>query len=861
MYDWLSDALEGSATVVTANRRLARVLQAHFVRQQLAAGNTAWRTPAVQAWQDWLVQMLRASPRQESLPTLINPHQSRLLWERCLLKELPDSSTGIAGLVRLARDAWQRLADWQLSIHDVARSAQNDDQRLFASVAGRYLGILEREYWVDDAGVAKLVLSEVSSGHAATSHRVTFAGFDRERPVVAALRETLDRNGCKVGAVPPTGFETRVELQRFDSVEAEMRAAGAWARQQLVAQPGRSVAIVASDLDQQADAKTRLVREGLVPGWQYASTDMRQAVNVSYGRKLSEFPAVAIALLALEWLTRDLPSTDIGQLLRSPLIGGTEQGGRSRLELELRNSPDRRWSPSLLSAALRGKDAGAPDWFSLVATLTGLRRTMPHTASPAAWAVYIDETLERLGWPGPGTLDSRDFQLVNRWRELLNDLARLDLVSPVMSLASALRRLELMAGDTVFQPEATPDSVQLLGPLEGSGAEFDALWISGLTAARWPPAGNPSPLLSRQLQREHGMPDAAPSDTIAYATGLLRHLGASAPVVVLSYPATEDDAEQTPSALIEALRPTSKPAVPDPGWHAASLTLSRQTVAADDPVPAITSDERVAGGASTIQLQLQEPIAAFITGRLGVRSLQPQATGIPALLRGNIVHDALYSLYSDLPSRSDVAAWDEDALASRVSSALKHAVGRHARSADDVLSELLSLERERMAPLLHRFVEVDARRDEFAAIAAIEHEVEFESGSLRLKLRVDRIDRMTDGKVAIIDYKTGARKKFLYPDGEPREIQLVAYAFAIEEPVAGLALANIDSREVVFDGAGRGYGDAADWDETLTAWMQQVVVACEDLSMGDVRIVAAQGVAEARPLNLLSRYSELRRDA
>ena len=171
-----------------------------------------------------------------------------------------------------------------------------------------------------------------------------------------------------------------------------------------------------------------------------------------------------------------------------------------------RQLPDRRWSPALFSAAFRGGggDDDAAEWLTTVALLTKARRALRKTASPAEWAVYIDQTLSACGWPGHGALSSEAFQLVNRWRDLLNDLARLDLVSPAMSLTTAIQRVALMANETVFQPEAQGGVVQLMGPLEASGAEFDALWISGLTAANWPPPGNPSPLLSRRLQRDHG---------------------------------------------------------------------------------------------------------------------------------------------------------------------------------------------------------------------------------------------------------------------------------------------------------------------------------------------------------------------
>ena len=861
MYQWLTDALHGPSTVITANRRLARVLREEFAEQQVAAGKVAWRSPAIYSWQDFLDILLSEAKDPATLPTRINENQSELLWERCLRKEIGEGITGVTGLVRLSRDTWQRLADWCVTIRDVARSAASRDQRLFAAAAGRYAGILERENWVDDAGLGALV-DELIRADRATGHgRVTLAGFDRDRPIVSRVLAALADKGCDLKSAPVPRMAESMVLQCFEAPDAEMRAAGAWARQQLEENPDKTIAIVAGNLDKEAEQKTHLVREGLVPGWQYAPSSVAHAVNVSYGRKLGDYPAVSVALLLLRWLVRDLSAGDIGHLLRTPLLACAPTAGRSALELKLRQLPDRKWSPGMLSAALRGRsdDAGVADWLRLVASITKRRRELPKKASPAAWALYVDEMLKTCRWPGEDVLSSFDFQLVNRWRELLNDLARLDLVSPAMSCEAAVHRLELMAAGAVFQPESEGKAVQLIGPLEASGAEFDAVWISGLTAANWPPPGNPSPLVARGLQRQLGMPDADPSDTLAYAQRLLMRLGSAADSVVCSYPLTEDDAEQAPSGLLLALGAKSGPARPDPGWHAAALSKAADTIIVEESVPGIVPGELVSGGAGTVQRQMTDPIAAFIVGRLGVRRLQAQAVGLPAALRGNIIHDALHQLYIDTPTRGDIGSWSDDELDGRIATALDAAFARHERNTDVALMELFKLERHRVGELMRVFVTVDRAREEFS-VAAVENEVSFAEADVRLKLRVDRIDRMPDDSLVILDYKTGAKRKFLQSDGQPREIQLIAYASALADPVSAVALVNIDSREVSFDGAGRGYTDDANWDDWLAEWKRHVRVACKDLSLGDVRVNGAQGVKDARYFNLLSRYTELRRD-
>ena len=98
MYEWLPESLSKAGTVVTANRRLSRALKDQFALQQLAAGEKAWRSPEIYAWQDWLVQLTSDISDQDNLPTRLNANQSQVLWERCLRKEVGNAEAGIPSL-------------------------------------------------------------------------------------------------------------------------------------------------------------------------------------------------------------------------------------------------------------------------------------------------------------------------------------------------------------------------------------------------------------------------------------------------------------------------------------------------------------------------------------------------------------------------------------------------------------------------------------------------------------------------------------------------------------------------------------------------------------------------------------------
>lgn len=858
MYAWLSDSLAHGNTVLTASRRLARELRQAYDAGQLAAANRSWLTPDIHYVNDWLAKLLQGGSGVALSPLRIDAQTSTVLWERCVAKCMDDGLPGFPALVRQCRQAWTRLQYWQVPAKELAARATIPEHQQYAAAARHYSAALSRRNWVDDAGLFDAVAGLVGTGIVEVPAAVCLAGFDRVWPALEHLLNELREAGTTVRSVDQTAGAGSVTVTSHDDMQAELRAAGAWARQQLARSPTAKIAIICPDLENNASHAARLVREGFAPGWQYAGSRHRGSVNVSYGRPLTDFPAIAVALMLLRWVHGPLSSREVSILLRSRSIVGGAVSARCRKELQLRFLPDREWSPAKIIAAL-ASEASADDaevWSTSIQHLDDARVRYRGKRSPAEWAEAFDQLLTDAGWPGAGLQDSDEFQLLNRWRDLLNELARLQKVLPVMGFRDAVSRLSSLAVATIFQPESAAGVVPVIGTLEAAGMQFDKIWVTGFDAGRWPASGNPLTFVSSQLQQDYGLPDATPQDSLAFSRRVVQRLLHSAGDIVLSWACAEDGVEQQPSPLLQEIEGVSDGDFVDPGWHARAMINSKLLCQfTDDVIPPTSDDEKIRGGAYTVQQQSSDPFAAFAYGRLRVKDLQQFQPGLSASLRGSMIHNTLSHIYAGKPSQSDIQRWGDAEWLERIETAARRSMTRHARHADPALHRIIELERRRIAQILMRFSVEERNRENFR-IEMIEQEFDYGNFGVRLSLRVDRVDRMDDESLLIIDYKTGAEKALLNRDGNLRDLQLMVYALVMADKVGGVGLMNLDSRKISF----KRTKVADDWHECLAGWTRETEATIKSLGRGDARVNMALNTEQARPLNVLSRFEELRRE-
>lgn len=861
-YPWLHAALAGQGLVITSSRRLARELRQAFDAQQSAAGLLAWPSANVFFWQDWL-QRLLDEQLQSDAPVLLDGPASVLLWEQSLDAAVKTDLLSPTSLVREARRAWQRVQEWRISLEQLGKSAMSRDEHWFARAALDYQHQLDAGNWLDQAQLACYCAAAIRQRAVTVPPRVAHAGFDRPSPALAVLLAALQESGSKLSAAPLPMRNAAPGLRSYADSTMMWRAAGQWARERLQQAPAAQLAIVVPDLEADSGAIARKVREGFAPGWQLARGRYRESVEVSYGQPLSAFPAIAVAGLCLRFVADGLRSADLSVLLRSEFIGNSDRAERCRFELRLRSLPDSLWQPERLLIALDSNSReGEYDGLRMrLREFAAVHESRQERRTPAAWAKTIDELLTAIGWPGDEQPDSAEFQLQNRWRQLLNELSRLGIVRRDMTLGASVRHLQQIAGEAVYQPETQGGGLRVLGMLETVGLEFDFLWLGGMDSSRWPAASNPVALVNRQLQREAAMPDATPADTLEFAQRTLQRILQAAGQVEIAWARQEDDKELVPSPLIDVDAAAVSADQADPSWFAARWLAAPLVSIHADEAPPVKDGETVSGGAYTVQAMREEPFSAFAKGRLHVQELDQLQPGLTAKARGTVVHGALQRLLRDLPSQQDMRGWSQESRARRIDDAAWHPLASFWHLADPILRRLLQLEKERLLALLTAFLDKECERENFQ-VEGLEQKSQLRFGPVTLSLQIDRLDRLDDSSLLITDYKASEPKPFLDKHKSLKQLQLCVYARALEEDsVGGLLYTYINSREIKYVGEGGSLSgskiSATDWSAVLETWCAEVDVLLKRFADGEVGVNAVQEVKNARPLAILSRFAEL----
>ncbi|MGH7008107.1 MAG: double-strand break repair protein AddB [Stellaceae bacterium] len=633
--------------------------------------------------------------------------------------------TGIVVLPGLDRTA--ETADWEAITADPAHP-----QYLLARLLAR-LEMLPGQVaaWPSpmggDTNAARAALVRAALAPASRSHRWATIG---ERPADAVA--SLTRVDCP----GPQEEATTVALLMRHQLE----------------KPGATAALVTPDRDLARRIAAELRR------WDIEVDD-------SAGTPLAKTPPGVFLRLLLTCIAEEFAPLPLLALLKHPLAasGLAPAGFRDlarRLEVAALRGP--RPGPGIdgLCAAI-GERALADHVRRIGRALAPLVEVL------AADAIEL-EALVRAHIRAAEALAASDTESGDRrlWREEAGETAAVWL-SELLGAARDFPKLAgadypaffeaLIAAPVVRPAYGRHPRLFIWGLLEARLQQADLVILGGLNEGVWPARTDSDPWLSRPMRRDFGLPPLELRIGRA-AHDFVQCLGAR--TVVLTRAARVEGNPTVPSRwllrLETALRAAGLDAKLDDG---APLAWQVQL---DDPGPARRIDPPEPRppvearprqlSVTEIETWLRDPYAIYARHVLRLRALEPIDAYPGAAERGIFIHAALHRFLvafpHDLPDDAEnkLLAIGRDCFGE----ALQHPNVRAFwwPRFERIVGWVVEAERERRALIAQSFGEIGG-----TLVLPAKH------GPFTLSGKADRIDRYTDGSLAILDYKTGALPK------------------------------------------------------------------------------------------------------
>ncbi|TXT25869.1 MAG: hypothetical protein FD131_4433 [Rhodocyclaceae bacterium] len=864
----MSDSLYLCATT-----RLAQTL-----RGELPAERAVWRTRQALTLGQWFATLADEALLSgiADLPVGLDAFSERLLWEKVIAASLTDAAPlfDIQGMAASAAEAQALARVWKIRADG---SALSDEAKLFIGWQTEFDKRCRSNCWIDPAGLQRQVIELIAAGHFALPESVAFVGFDRYTPLERDLMAALTARGVSVQNQPKFPVDRGNDDGRHRVVacadgDAECAAVVAWVQDQLAANPACRLGIVAPDLAGVRDRLEFLLDDALHPALiRPDAAEVPRAFNFSLGRALADLPLIRVALdlLALGSGRAKIEQSRLSALL---LAGGWsaadgEADGRARLDAALRRDlPYFTTLPALIRLARRLAESEAPLCPQTVDALDAFAETAAAASRklpPGQWAGVFRNCLKAAGWPGDRPLSSHEFQARRAFGEVLDGFGRLDGLLGPLAFAEAVRRLAQLCRQRLFQPETRGrPAIQVLGVLESAGLDFDVLWVMGMNDDLWPPPPRPNPLLPAELLRAAGAAHASAEVELDFARRVHARLAQSAPEVTFSFAQADGNRVLRPSPLIAGI-PLAANASAD------VTTLARQmadeSAAAleqidDAMAPPVGEGEKVSGGSWVLRAQAICPAWAYFQYRLGGEAMDEPVEGLDPAARGTLVHEALEAFWTAVKSSEALAALGDLSRQQTIAEAVAKALDTFELDRRITLpARFRVLEAARLAKLVDVWLQVEAKRGLSFDVIACEAPAEVEIEGIKVKMIVDRIDQLADGRQVIIDYKTGAAIDTKnWAEQRITEPQLPIYAALVNEDVAAVVFAKVLLDKPAFAGVAdekdilpgvQGIGDDKqkifdpaefpDWVAVITHWRERLHAVAKEVKQGRAGVVFA----------------------
>jgi ATP-dependent helicase/DNAse subunit B len=264
---------------------------------------------------------------------------------------------------------------------------------------------------------------------------------------------------------------------------------------------------------------------------------------------------------------------------------------------------------------------------------------------------------------------------------------------------------------------------------------------------------------------------------------------------------------------------------------------------------ALHESEMFQAGSSLFKDQSLCPFKAYAAERLEVEAFPKFMLYLDPTVQGNIIHSILQDIWIELQDSVSLHALSEHDLAGLISKKVTNTLEHYRRRYAHVFNQtLFDIEQQRLVDLMLAWFECEKQRSSFKVLA-LEQKTLSEMGGIPLELRIDRVDQLQNGEIAVIDYKTGrVNIRECLPE-KMTAPQLPLYAVVKNAKAIAFAKVNATDKKG-FEGLGieadviPKIKKVEDWNALLMSWKEQLLKLADEFKRG-YAIVRPQSYLEA----------------
>lgn len=819
------EAMHAGHLVLTPNHRMyIQLLEGYGQWRQSRSLSSVCNTPSIYPIDIWLRrQWTEHDYNDESYLKILDPAHEAMVWHDIIQR----SDHGAAlinkqATAKAVQEAWQTAHLYEIDFEELYRIgyAQQrpeyaEDFSVFVEWVKTFAALCKKHDVISLSPLVEKVIAKLENGAVSAPAHVVVAGFRNPPPLYARLIRALENSAQSFTRFNAEKLTPKCDVMPCVDLESEMVRAAQWARDCLHQDETARIAIICQEKNRLSEQFRKILNDTFSDPYSINLKNADINHNLAGAGPLIDTPIIEAALSILRLNTEWAETLSLCHVLRSPFLAeaDSESGTRAELEYVLRRSGELKtrmaWVHEL--AAAKSKPTFSEKLGQNLVALASLRRQLPRLAASTAWAELFEKQLEIMGWPGERTLDKNEILLIQEWSKVLRIYKESTRWQQPHSLTQALSWLRSLLSASSIGTGSYRARIQVLSPTEADGIFFSHTWVLGLSERQWPLIKKPTPFIPVSLQKKAGITD---SDVKAQAAQALEQLNLfvshTDKQIIFSYPCQDGDLLLKPSIQLRHFDEVLLEKKASTQLLALEHTLGEITGQSETedfeetPFIPVTDSKTLKGSVSLVANQADCPFKAFALHRLNARQLPEPIVGLSASALGSILHEVMQRFWQVLKDQASLLALSDQ----NISELLDKVVTTSLTSSSlfypyTMTATFQALEKQRLIKLLRSWIEEERKRGAFSVLET-EKKISWQYASLKFDLRIDRLDLLPDGKLVLVDYKSGKNSEINWRDERQTEPQLMLYSQAVEaegmQSIEGLFIGQIHIDESRYKG-------------------------------------------------------------